>query len=295
MYNPKYHKQYYLKHKKEFQKRSRKRYYESKKKCPSCGGLMSRKAKQCLKCFLSKANPSKRPEVRKKIARSKKGLQNPSWKGGKIKVKCSFCGKILKRWKAQIRHSKNSLIFCSRDCRAKYETISRIGKKGPNYKHGQYSKLRTCLTCGKNFYTRRGKTKYCSQKCRPKPGYLYIKGRRFEYKAISILKKMGFQVIFRSPRSRGIFDIFALKGNPTTKEIAEARYIQVKASRSSFPLKSIIPKNEREKIIKNKMVIILGKNTFYEIWIRRLNKKWDIYRLNWASKEFEHLPKTKEV
>ncbi len=137
---------------------------------------------------------------------------------------------------------------------------------------------------GKNIDLR----KYCSKKCRPKGGYLYIKGRRFEYRAMSILKKMGFQVIYRSPRSRGIFDIFALKGKPSTRKIVEARYIQVKASRSSFPLKSIVSSKEREGIIKNKMVIMLGKKTFYEIWIRRLNKKWDIYRLNWKSREFEH-------
>jgi Holliday junction resolvase-like predicted endonuclease len=117
--------------------------------------------------------------------------------------------------------------------------------------------------------------------------HLYAKGRRFEYKAISILKKMGFQVVFRSPRSGGMFDIFALRGNPETKKVAEARYVQVKASRSSFPLKSIVSKKDREKIIKNKAVIMLGKNTFYEIWVRRLNKKWDVYRLNWGSKEFE--------
>lgn len=122
---------------------------------------------------------------------------------------------------------------------------------------------------------------------RRKTNHLYAKGRRFEYKAISILKKMGFQVIFRSPRSRGIFDIFALKGNPLTKKITEARYVQVKASRSSFPLKSVVPKKERERIIKNNRIIMLCKKTFYEIWVRRLNKKWDIYRLNWGAREFE--------
>jgi len=125
------------------------------------------------------------------------------------------------------------------------------------------------------------------KKIRKKNHHLYVKGRRFEYKAISILKKMGFQIIFRSPRSLGLFDIFALKGNPATKKVTEARYIQVKASRSAFPLKSIVSKKDRERIIKNKAVIMLGKNTFYEIWVRRLNKKWDIYRLNWGIKEFE--------
>lgn len=120
-----------------------------------------------------------------------------------------------------------------------------------------------------------------------KTNHLYAKGRRFEYKAISILKKMGFQVIFRAPRSRGLFDVFALKGNPLTKKLTEARYVQVKASRSSFPLKSVVPKKERERIIKNNRIIMLGKKTFYEIWVRRLNKKWDIYRLNWGAREFE--------
>ena len=253
----KYHKQYYLKHREE-------------------------------RCFLSKDNPSKGPEVRKKITESDKGTRNPSWKREKIKVGCSFCKKILGRWEYPKRPNKSGLFFCNRNCKAKYEKKSRIGEKGPYYKHGRYSKLRICLTCGRGFYRKKGKTKYCSQKCRPKPGYFYRKGRRFEYQVINILKKMGFQTVFRSPRSRGIFDIFALKGHPYSREIVEARYVQVKASRSSFPLKSIIPKGEREKIIKNKMVIMVGNNTFYEIWIRRLNKKWDIYRLNWATKEFEH-------
>ena len=290
MYNQKYHKQYYLKHRVE----KRRQYYESKKRCSSCGGLMTKNAEQCHKCFLSKDNPSQKPEIRKKISESKKGSKNPSWKGGKDKVRCAFCKKILKRWKSENEHSKSSLFFCNRKCKAEYEKKNRMNKNGPNYKHGQYSKLRICLTCGKNFYRAKGKTKYCSQRCRPNPGYLYVKGRRFEYKAMSILKRMGFQIIFRSPRSRGMFDIFALKGNPSTKEIVEARYIQVKASRSSFPLKSVVPKKEREGIIKNKMVIMLGKNTFYEIWVRRLNKKWDIYRLNWNSKDFESINSGKD-
>jgi len=134
-----------------------------------------------------------------------------------------------------------------------------------------------------------------NSKKRKKTNHLYAKGRRFEYQAISILKKMGFQVVFRTPRSRGLFDIFALRGNPLTKKLEEARYIQVKASRSPFPIKTIVPKKEREKIIKNKEMVILGKKTFYEIWVRRLNKKWDIYRLNWVSKEFEFFPKSQKI
>jgi len=132
-------------------------------------------------------------------------------------------------------------------------------------------------------------------KKRKSNNHLYAKGRRFEYQVISILKKMGFQVVFRTPRSRGTFDIFALKGNILTKKLEEARYIQVKASRSLMPVKTIVPKKEREKIINNKEMVFLGRRTFYEIWVRRLNKKWDIYRLNWNSKDFELLPNPDQI
>ena len=127
------------------------------------------------------------------------------------------------------------------------------------------------------------------KKKRIKKNHSYAKGRRFEYKAIALLKEMGFQIVFRSPKSGGMFDILALKAKPATKKIGEARYIQVKASRSPSPLKSIVSKKERDGIIKNQSVIMLGRRTFYEIWVRRLNKKWDIYRLNWNSQEFEIL------
>ena len=126
-------------------------------------------------------------------------------------------------------------------------------------------------------------------KRKAKKNHSYAKGRRFEYKAITILKEMGFQTIFRSPKSGGIFDILALKAKPGTKKIDEARYIQVKASRCPFSLKSVVSKKERDRIIKNQTVVMLGRKTFYEIWVRRLNKKWDIYRLNWKSQEFEML------
>jgi len=127
------------------------------------------------------------------------------------------------------------------------------------------------------------------KKKKAKKNHSYAKGRRFEYKAIAVLKEMGFQIIFRSPKSGGIFDIFALKAKPGTRKVNEARYIQVKASRSPFSLKSVVSKKERDRIIKNKTVVMLGRKTFYEIWVRRLNKKWDIYRLNWDSQEFEML------
>ncbi len=118
-------------------------------------------------------------------------------------------------------------------------------------------------------------------------GLRYVQGRRYEYEAIKKLKKEGFQIVIRSARSQGIFDIFAIKGNNKTRQIKEIRCIQVKATISNFPIKSIFPKNERDGILKNKLIPIISKNIFYEIWVWRIRKGWDIYRLNWKKREFD--------
>lgn len=122
-------------------------------------------------------------------------------------------------------------------------------------------------------------------------GRSYVQGRRYEYQAIKKLKNKGFQIVIRSARSQGIFDIFAIKGNNKTRRIKEVRCIQVKATTSNFPIKSIVPKNERENILNNKFIPIISKNIFYEIWIWRIRKDWNIYRLNWKTKEFEKMKK----
>ncbi len=127
------------------------------------------------------------------------------------------------------------------------------------------------------------------KKQRQNVGRRYIQGRRYEYQAIKKLKKTGFQIIVRSSRSYGIFDIFAIKGNEKTRKIKEIRCIQVKATGSPFSIKSVFPKKERGNIVDNKCIPILSKDIFYEIWIWRFRKGWDIYRLNWRKKEFEKI------
>lgn len=127
------------------------------------------------------------------------------------------------------------------------------------------------------------------RKRKRKLGLRYVQGRRYEYQAIKKLKDNGFQMIIRSARSQGIFDILAIKGDKRTRKIKEIRCIQVKATLSNFPFRSVFPKNEREKILNNKSIPIITKNIFYEIWVWRIRKGWNIYRLNWKTREFEKL------
>ncbi len=224
-----------------------------------------------------------------KNCKSRSQFNVPLGEKTKIKVSCNYCGKSKEINRCFFKRNQSKLFFCNKQCRAKHEKISKLGKRNPSYKNGKYSQSGKCLTCGKQFYRKSGKAKYCSQRCRPNVGYRYIQGRRYEYKAIKKLKNSGFQIVIRSARSQGIFDVFAIKGNNKTRKINEVRCIQVKATTSNFPVKSIVPKNERENISNNKFIPIIGRNIFYEIWVWRIRKGWDTYRLNWKTREFEKL------
>jgi len=155
--------------------------------------------------------------------------------------------------------------------------------------------IKKCLYCGKKYKRYNRGSKFCSFKCyslavkgRSLSPY-YQSGRRYEYKTMKELKKIGFQIVIRSARSGGIFDIYAIRGSNKTRRIEEVRCIQVKSTASSFPVKSIVPKAQRAEIINNKEVPIIGKDVFYEIWVWRIRKGKDIYRLNWKTKEFEKI------
>jgi len=128
-----------------------------------------------------------------------------------------------------------------------------------------------------------------TKKRKRKLGLRYDQGRRYEYQAIKKLKNLGFQMVIRSARSQGIFDILAIKGDKRTRKIKEIRCVQVKSTLSNFPFRSVFSKNEREKILNNKSIPIIAKNIFYEIWVWRIRKGWNIYRLNWKTKEFEKI------
>ena len=69
-------------------------------------------------------------------------------------MKCAYCGKDFEPTKYRELRK-----YCSRKCyyKARYHR-----------EHPKQAKTKTCLTCGKEFETFFGKTKFCSPKCRNK-------------------------------------------------------------------------------------------------------------------------------
>ena len=99
-------------------------------------------------------------EWKQRISAMRKGKNNPSWKGGKIKKVCSVCGKnfYISRYKQKIGWG----IFCSIACRSAYIK----GERHPNWQGGKIKKI--CKWCGKEFFidpSKKGMAKFCSRKC----------------------------------------------------------------------------------------------------------------------------------
>jgi hypothetical protein len=93
----------------------------------------------CIDCGkeLNKYNPSLRcyscASKEKMKHRNTNGDNNPNFKGGKIELKCFWCGKIVYKWKHQIwEHS-----FCDEKCRGQWQRITFCGKNAINYIHGK--------------------------------------------------------------------------------------------------------------------------------------------------------------
>lgn len=62
----------------------------------------------------------------------------------KVNINCKYCNKQFQRYKSQIK-SKN--IFCSKDCRYRYQKHNLIGSNNPNYKNGEWVDKSYC-SCG---------------------------------------------------------------------------------------------------------------------------------------------------
>ena len=63
------------------------------------------------------------------------GSNSSGWKGGKIKINCSSCGKekLITSW--QLEHFKN--FFCSRKCLGEWNKIYIYGENHPSWKGGR--------------------------------------------------------------------------------------------------------------------------------------------------------------
>lgn len=88
--------------------------------------------------------------------RFKDPKNHPCWKGGKIKVFCSYCNKELLIRKYELKSLNHH--FCNRKCFSEWLKISVKGENNPSYKYGKPK----CLICRKEigYYN-----KYCF-KCR---------------------------------------------------------------------------------------------------------------------------------
>lgn len=96
--------------------------------------------RKCFYCGKEKLVPpslSKRPFCDRKcmakwMSEKQKGQNSSHWQGGKIKRNCIICNKEFEFDKGDLKR-RNSRIFCSISCKAKYHSI---GEKNPNWKGG---------------------------------------------------------------------------------------------------------------------------------------------------------------
>lgn len=98
-----------------------------------------------------------------------RGKNHPKWKGGKVKVNCTWCGKELDKKPFEIKKTTND--FCDRICFGKYMSSRFNGKNHFNYKGGKIEV--SCAWCGekKEVYPCHIQMRdnfFCSFECRGK-------------------------------------------------------------------------------------------------------------------------------
>lgn len=73
------------------------------------------------------------------------GINNSSWKGGKITLICAHCGKAKDIFPSHQREQDN--FFCGSACHGKWNSENLIGEKATNWRGGGV--LISCAYCGK--------------------------------------------------------------------------------------------------------------------------------------------------
>lgn len=135
-------------------------------KCDYCGKTIKK-----WPCELKDNNYCSRECSNK--ANTKKGAENPSWKGGKVQKTCTVCGKTFEVYP----YREDEAEFCSRDCarkswsqqREEIERIQRIAKGVEKLEHMK-AQLE-CDKCGKNirkYPSEIYEHNFCSMECRSK-------------------------------------------------------------------------------------------------------------------------------
>lgn len=87
----------------------------------------------------------------------------------KILYPCDNCGKIVELFESkyeQIKNGNQKNCFCSKECKAEWDSFHFIGEGNANYQGGDIEK--TCEYCGKKYYVQKhrdGRTRFCSRDC----------------------------------------------------------------------------------------------------------------------------------
>lgn len=96
------------------------------------------------------------------------GERHHSWRGGKIKKICDFCGKVF--FVSRYLFKKNKNFFCSVECSAKWQSKYKSGKNSNRWNGGAKHKA-ICGYCNKTImlptwrYKRKNIMFFCDRKC----------------------------------------------------------------------------------------------------------------------------------
>ena len=137
------------------------------------GGQVKRICKQCGKVFFISPGRLKRKnrgvfcskvcmyEFMKQSG-LKRGKNSPTWKGGKVKKVCEYCGDVFEVVLARVESAR----FCSIECKGKWQSEN---VKGVNHKLWQRVE-KECKYCENKFWVKKdvlgkGHGEFCSREC----------------------------------------------------------------------------------------------------------------------------------
>jgi hypothetical protein len=75
-----------------------------------------------------------------KVIRNYSGSRNSNWKGGKVKVACAICGKVISLKRKDVKEEN----CCSRTCLGKWNSLRWKRKREEKLLNSKYS----CANCG---------------------------------------------------------------------------------------------------------------------------------------------------
>ena len=96
------------------------------------------------------------------------GENHPLFQGGKMTVKCSYCGNEKKVWPANNREYEYH--FCQPECQSKFYSLHFTGEKSPGWRGGRAKRKIKCDYCGTVLYRCQAKIDsynkhFCNRKC----------------------------------------------------------------------------------------------------------------------------------